>query len=953
MSGAQATGRRVRAYAYSLVTTLLVLVLAVAEWGTERYVSDHSREAGTAIEIGIVIVAALIFRPVHKWAEAAVEAIFHRRQRLALAGLGKFRRELTSYNDTEQLLRRVVEAVDQFLDARACAIYVRRDVYRVEASSFDDAVENVALDDPLVIRLRSSDGYASPQLLKPSLRATHAFAMTAAGGLIGFLLVSCDFTDQDADEISMLSGLAQDLGVALVALDPRLRAQKPNIPNNIPVDLPPLIGRERELGEIKAAVSRSRLVTLTGAGGVGKTRIALQCAADEINRHEDGAWFVNLAPIADGKLVKSTILAALNVGATDSSDELPRLLEHLRTRDALIVIDNCEQVIADVTSVVAQIRAQCARIAILATSREMLRLDGEQVYRLDSLRPSAAVELFAQRAKAVSAEFDSREHEAAVRGICERLDCIPLAIELAAARVRILSVGEILERLHERFRLLTNAERTTLPRQQTLAALIQWSYDLLTHDEQSLFRQLSVFRGSFSLAAASAICAQDGTCDEFHVLDLLTSLADKSLLTVKVALTTRYGLLESIREYALQRAAEKNETSAAARRHASHFAAVAAHAYHEFDSQLPSGWLERLAPDIDNLRAALEWTLDGPGDRRVGAQLAADCGPIYLRLGLLGEGLQWCATARAVADLSEATAGRIEYVASMLHNNLRDYPLALECAQRAVSLYRHSTDERGLIRALSQTAHQYARVHRFDEAREPSAEAIQRARVLDEPHVLISVLRRCAISLSPAEIELARELFGEALSTGRRHEASEECCYVLQWWGNAEAAAGCFDRAVELATQALDCADRDTQMYIESDVAGYALASGAIDEAESHARRGLSLAVATHHSVLAALAIAYCAPHHALREPEQGARLFGYASARLSELHFEGDLAETLALRNASQSIERALTAGDVAAMLAEGATLRQDEALEILSPRSALGSAERPDLRSSDGVVA
>lgn len=240
------------------------------------------------------------------------------------------------------------------------------------------------------------------------------------------------------------------------------------------------------------------------------------------------------------------MLAALGTGTADGGDDASRLLEYLRSRDALIVVDNCEQVVADAATLIAQIRAHCPRIAILATSRELLHLDGEQVYRLASLRLEPAMELFAQRASAVSPGFDAGRSLDALRNICERLDGIPLAIELAAARVRALSVDEISARLHERFQLLTSPDRTGLPRRQTLAAMIQWSYDLLAPDEQSLLRHLSTFRGSFSLGAATAIFAHDGKSDEYRVLDLLTSLADKSLLAVKLALTTRYGLLETI-----------------------------------------------------------------------------------------------------------------------------------------------------------------------------------------------------------------------------------------------------------------------------------------------------------------------------------------------------------------------------------------------------------------------
>ncbi|HLJ83420.1 MAG TPA: GAF domain-containing protein [Candidatus Eremiobacteraceae bacterium] len=929
-----------RAYVYACVTTAIVLLFALAEWLSERFVSEHSRAASLALEIAIVVAATLLFRPLHQRVEAAVEAAFYRKKRLALDAVSKFRRELTSFSDTQQLLRRVVEAIDHYLEADACAVYVRRDVFRAEASSFERPADDVAFDDPLAVRMRSTGAPARPALLKSAARGSLAFPMTAAGDAVGFLLVDFKQHDDDPEAIQMLSGLAQDLGVALTALDPSLRARKPTVPNNIPADLAPLIGRAREAAEIKAAVAHAGLVTLTGAGGVGKTHIALHCAATSIAEHEYGAWFVTLAPITDGSLVAATILAALSGAGAEGGGDLAQLIGFLRSRDALIVVDNCEHVLAAAAAVIAQICAHCPHISIVATSRELLHLPGEQVYRLPPLRVDAAAELFARRASAVADGFDAETDAAIVRGICERLDCVPLAIELAAARVRALSVHEIAARLNERFKLVADARRTESPRRQTLEGTIQWSYDLLAPDEKALLRCLGVFRGTFSLEAASTVYGRDGAANEYRVLDLLTSLADKSLLTVRLALSTRYGLLEMIREFAENRAADASETAAAAARHAMYFAAVAADAYRAFDTRPPPGWLESLTPDIDNFRAALAWTLDGPGDRHLGSQLAADCGAIFLRLGLLGEGLHWCERALDVTDISQATAGRVEYIASMMHNNSLAHGRALEAAQRAVSRYRESSDERGLIRALSQTAYQFARAARFDEAAEPAAEAVRRAREGGDAHLLVAVLRRCAASLPPEQIARARPLFDEALSNARETKRPDEICHVLQWWASSEGAAGCYDRAMELLNEALPYADTDVQKYIESDLACCALAADAIEIAEPHARRALTLALESQHAVLIALSIAHCAP--GLADRREGAVLWGYANARLGELQFERDRVETIALRNASRTIEATLGASVMALLIEEGSKLSQTDALALLPALSAVRVVER-----------
>lgn len=927
-----ASGRRMRAYAYTLVTTAIVLIFALCEWAAEKYVAEHSRAAGLTLEIAIVLLAALIFRPIHQRVEKTVDEAFYRRKHKALAALSKFRRELSSFDSVEQLLRRVIEAVEQYLEAHACAIYLRRESFRAEASSFDVAVGDIDLTDPLVIRLRSTNAPAQPPALNSSAQGTHAFPMTTAGELIGILLVHCRHGDYDVEEAQMLSGLAQDVAAALAALDPRLRPRK-TAANNIPADLPALIGRERELGEIRAALAQTRVLTLTGAGGVGKTCVALHCALQNTAEYADGAWFINLAPIIDGTLVATTMLAAINAGAAEPGGDVPLLVEHLRPRDVLLVLDNCEQVLAEVKSIAAQIRAACPGVTILATSRELLHLEGEHVYRLGPLRPEAGAELFAKRAAAVSPGFDPEQSAQSIRSLCEHLDGIPLAIELAAARTRTLTPNEILQHLDARFRLLTGGASEAQPKQRTLAATIEWSYGLLTAQEQSLFLRLSAFRGSFSLSAAAAVCAQGGVCDEFHVLDVLTSLADKSLLTVTLALTSRYRLLETIREFAAQKAVEQQATAIAQQQHAAYFAALAAQAYHEFDTHLPEGWLDRLAPDLDNLRAALVFLLEGAADRVTGAQLAADCGPIFLRMQLLTEGLRWCDAARRVPDLAAATAGRIEYVAAMLHNNSGAYPDALACAERAVSCYRRSADKRGLIRALSQLAQQYSNAKRYDEAANPAQQALSQARELGDKRVLATVLRRCAYSMAPAEMAQARTLFEEALTVARSASDVEEERLTLQFWAGREASGDHFERAIDLAGEALTNAAPALEMTLEGQIATWYLALNRVSDAMPHARRALQGALNLAYPLGIASALAICSADGAIPNARDAARVFGFARGALRDLNWTTQPDEARAFLNVAQALQARLPQDELDGLIQSGAALTQDEALRLIEP--------------------
>jgi predicted ATPase/class 3 adenylate cyclase len=723
---------------------------------------------------------------------------------------------------------------------------------------------------------------------------------------------------------------------------PPLRSLE-TLPNNLPLQMTPLIGRANEVSEIVERLRMHRLVTVVGAGGVGKTRTTLQVGANLLDGSGDGVWFIELAPLGSGEYVASTVAQAMDLRLGGDGDLTTSLVRALKDKRALLIFDNCEHVIDGASRTIGALLGGCPELCILASSRQALGIAGETTFRLPSLEappPSeapltateavswAAIALFVERASAADNRFALTDANAAVvADICRRLDGIPLAIELAAARVNILSPNQLRGRLDERFRFLTGGRRDVLPRQQTLHALIDWSYDLLDSRERSLFSRLGVFVDAFTLEAAAAV----GEGDEFEVLDVLGSLVDKSLVLAEPSgETMRYRLLESTRAYACEKLLAAGEQAVATNAHAAHFAAVAAQAYLEFDSRLLAGWLERLAPDLDDLRAALEWTLAGAGDRQTGAQLSAACGPIFLRMELLGEGLRWCEAARGVAPLTDATAGRIEYVASMLHNNL-GHRRALDCAERSVSYYQSSDDERGLVRALSQVAQQYARAERFDEAIAPAAEAIRRARALAEPRVLVSVLRRCGYSLPASQIEMARSYFSEALGIARAVQDPEEACIVLEWWADREAGAGSFSRAIELATEGLECAGRNSEMFLESHIAGWLLALDRLDEAAPHARQAFARALEADNPLFRAHAIAYCAPQVAARDSNLAAMLFGYATARLAELEWDWRRDGGLTFENASRAIERTLQGSEFATLLERGAAWTEAEAVAIL----------------------
>jgi predicted ATPase/class 3 adenylate cyclase len=407
----------------------------------------------------------------------------------------------------------------------------------------------------------------------------------------------------------------------------------PELPNNLPAQLSAFIGRAREVAEVRALVESARLVTLTGAGGAGKTRLGLQVAAGLLDGSADGVWLVELAAVTESDAVPSAISRALRLAVSPGRPALEALLDALAPQDVLIVVDNCEHLIGGCAKTAEAIVQRCPRVHLLATSREPLGIGGETIYRVPSLSlpgpgdpdPSSpgscdAVALFADRARASGVALSVDEQAGpVVLSVCRRLDGMPLAIELAAARLRSMSLGELHDRLDQRFRLLTGGSRTALERQQTLRATVGWSYSLLTGAERVLLGRLSVFAGSFGLDAAEAVCGS-GDLDVLEVADLLGSLVDKSLVVADPAGgTLRYRLLETIRLFAAERLVEaEDEAAAVAAAHCAHFLSLAETAAAHLTGPEQGSWLARLDADQANLRRAAQYAA---GRRRYRARV--------------------------------------------------------------------------------------------------------------------------------------------------------------------------------------------------------------------------------------------------------------------------------------------------------------------------------------------
>jgi predicted ATPase/class 3 adenylate cyclase/Tfp pilus assembly protein PilF len=592
-------------------------------------------------------------------------------------------------------------------------------------------------------------------------------------------------------------------------------------PNNLPLQPTPLVGREREVAEVIGRVQSEevRLLTLTGPGGTGKTRLALQAAAELLEKFDDGVFFVSLAALTDPELVPSTVAEPLGVTEAAHRPLEEDLKEYLKDKELLLLVDNFEQVL-EATSLVDELSASCRGLKVLATSRVPLGLYGEHEYavpplsmpnvrhlpNLKALSQYEAVRLFVDQAKAAKADFAVTDENApAVAEICVRLDGLPLAIELAAARVKVLTPQKMLSRFSNRLKLLTGGARNLPERQRTLRGAIEWSYELLDEGDRELFGRLSVFAGGRTLEAIEAVCdAEDDL--PMDVLDGVESLVDKSLLRQEEGPEgePRFVMLETIHEFAREKLEESGETKDIKRAHAGYFLALAEEAEPELVGPDQAGWMDRLEAEHDNLRAALSWSLEGE-DPELGLGLASALSYFWYMRGYWSEGRGWLE--KALAGNAEApTEARAKVLRELAYLAIAqgDYARVGTLAEEALSLYRGLGDEKGVAGSLEALG--WASMYRGDLERAEALleQSLAAARESDDARSIALALNALAVlAANLGDFERAEALWEEATESARKLGDHRLVMPGIVNMGYARAVRGDFDRAEALCEEAL------------------------------------------------------------------------------------------------------------------------------------------------------
>ena len=707
---------------------------------------------------------------------------------------------------------------------------------------------------------------------------------------------------------------------------------------NLPPALNSFVGREAELEEIRTLVREQRMVTLTGAGGIGKTRTATQIARELRDGGDGAVCFVSFTPIRDPSLVAATIASTLGVQEMPNRPMLETLRAYLRNKSLLLILDNLEHVIEQAAVVAETLLDGCPRVRILATSRERLRAAGERAYRLQPLAANDAVILFAHRACAVDHRFAAtNENAPEIEQICRSVDGMPLAIELAAARVNVFSVKALVAKLEDRLGILIGGERTADPRRQTMRATIEWSYNLLSWMEQRVFERLAIFAGGCALNTATDVCACEGVSED-DVPDLLASLVDKSLVVADLeGYEPRYHLFESFRQYARERLVARGEVQLIARRHTLAYLGLAESLVEVQEYEPVHVWQSRSAGEEHNLRAALEWSLSDRNDVLLGQRLASTV--TAWKSIVAKDGRSWTTAALNLAheETPKEVLAALHFAQSTIAVQHFQYHAAFASAEEAVMLYREVGDSLGVMRAQCDLGEALSFLGRREEAQEVLEEAMRLARQLGGRcrESLAIVLRRLAVSTN--DVAAARGYIAEALQI--RDALGQAPCLVAL--AACEFRAGNVDLALKHARDALVITPSDSyaRMVALNWLSRYLVEVARYDEAKKNSHELLLLAREHHVDVQVVCAVDLATCVAILRPQEEADRapsgyakagqVLGFVDAQLEALATGRDFIERPQYERVLAVLRETLGSDVLAKLMAAGATMNADRAVE------------------------
>lgn len=717
-----------------------------------------------------------------------------------------------------------------------------------------------------------------------------------------------------------------------------------------------LIGREAELAALQTCLECNRLVTITGPGGIGKTRLALALGQMVAPKFPGGVTLIDLAPLTDAGLVESAAAAALGLRLTDDTALADRICAAMGSQPALLLFDNCEHLLDGVAALVAALLQKCETLCVVATSQEPLRIAAETCYRLDPLAlppPDAtqpadlaqfgAVRLFVGRAEAADRRFRfTADNAPAVAEICRRLDGIPLALEMAAARLPSLGLEELRRRLGERLRMLTLGARNAATRHRTLRGTITWSYELLAPEDRAVFRRLGVFAGGFSAPEAVAVLSGADN-DEWNLLDALGRLIDKSLVTVEPGELPRYRLLESLKLFAIEQMAAHQDHAAFQRRHAAYFETLFARAYDEWEDTDDAIWLARYGVELDNVRAALDWAFEAPGAADIAISLAASAAWLWDKVAPLAEGRRILARAEAMLtpQTPPAVAARLHRMIGVLWH-ISDRPRALAALLQAEALYRAIEDAANLGAVLALIGFVRTALGASSQAYQSLTEARDLLAPTGRRKSLFNVMNHLGVLAAiDGDMKSAREMFVQALNITQRSGNRDDEMVVLVNLAEVEFNLGETGAAVERTSTAIALlrgTGRLTDLgWALTNLATYLL----ISERPADARRAAVEALALVQPA-GGFILRICLLQWALLAAESGslayaARLAGFVAAGYRQAGETFQPTEKRLYDNLQAKLDAGLTPAEQAFYTAEGEVWPETFAARIAAQLAAM----------------